>query len=58
MRGLLRPAHSIGGDYYDLIPFPDGQFALTLGDVAGKGIPAAVMMASIQTLLRSLLNRA
>ena len=55
--GFCRPARSIGGDYYDLIPFPDGQFALTLGDVAGKGIPAAVMMASIQTLLRSLLKQ-
>ena len=55
--GFCRPARSIGGDYYDLIPFSDGQFAVTLGDVAGKGIPAAVMMASIQTLLRSLLKR-
>jgi sigma-B regulation protein RsbU (phosphoserine phosphatase) len=55
--GFCRPARSIGGDYYDLIPFADGQFALTLGDVAGKGIPAAVMMASIQTLLRSLLKQ-
>jgi sigma-B regulation protein RsbU (phosphoserine phosphatase) len=55
--GFCRPARSIGGDYYDLIPFADGQFALTLGDVAGKGIPAAVMMASIQTLLRSMLKQ-
>ena len=55
--GFCRPARSIGGDYYDLIPFSDGQFGLTLGDVAGKGIPAAVMMASIQNLLRSLLKR-
>ena len=55
--GFCRPARSIGGDYYDLLPLADGQFALTLGDVSGKGIPAAVMMASIQTLLRSLLKR-
>ncbi len=54
--GYCRPAHSIGGDYYDLIILKDGQFAFTLGDVSGKGIPAAVMMASIQTLLRSLLQ--
>jgi sigma-B regulation protein RsbU (phosphoserine phosphatase) len=40
-----------------LIPLRDGGFAFTLGDVSGKGIPAAVMMASIQTLLRSLLER-
>ena len=55
--GFCRPARSIGGDYYDLLPLQDGGFALTLGDVSGKGIPAAVMMASIQTLLRSLLQR-
>ena len=55
--GFCRPARSIGGDYYDLLPLRDGSFALTLGDVSGKGIPAAVMMASIQTLLRSLLER-
>jgi len=55
--GYCRPALSIGGDYYDLLPLPDGRFALTAGDVSGKGIPAAVMMASIQTLLRSLLRR-
>jgi len=55
--GYCRPAQSIGGDYYDLLPLADGRFAMTLGDVSGKGIPAAVMMASIQTLLRSLLRR-
>jgi sigma-B regulation protein RsbU (phosphoserine phosphatase) len=56
--GFCRPAQSVGGDYYDLLPLRDGSFAVTLGDVSGKGIPAAVMMASIQTLLRSLLQRA
>jgi phosphoserine phosphatase RsbU/P len=55
--GFCRPARSVGGDYYDLLPLKDGQFAVTLGDVSGKGIPAAVMMASIQTLLRTLLQQ-
>jgi serine phosphatase RsbU (regulator of sigma subunit) len=55
--GFCRPARSIGGDYFDLLPLADGRFAFTLGDVSGKGIPAAVMMASIQTLLRNLLQR-
>ena len=55
--GFCRPAHSVGGDYFDLLPLRDGSFALTLGDVSGKGIPAAVMMASVQTLLRSMLLR-
>jgi sigma-B regulation protein RsbU (phosphoserine phosphatase) len=54
--GFCRPARTIGGDYYDLLNLDDGRFAFTLGDVSGKGIPAAVMMASIQTLLRSLLQ--
>lgn len=55
--GFCRPARLVGGDYYDLLPLENGGFAFTLGDVSGKGIPAAVMMASIQTLLRSLLQR-
>ncbi len=56
--GFCRSARFVGGDYYDLLPLPDGGFAFTLGDVSGKGVPAAVLMASIHTLLRSLLTRA
>jgi sigma-B regulation protein RsbU (phosphoserine phosphatase) len=52
-----RPALQVGGDYYDLLPLDDGRFAFTLGDVSGKGIAAAVIMASVQTLLRSFLQR-
>jgi len=55
--GFCRPARAVGGDYYDMLPLPSGSFAFTLGDVSGKGIPAAVMMASIQTLLHNLLQR-
>ena len=55
--GFCRPAKLVGGDYYDMLPLPSGSFAFTLGDVSGKGIPAAVMMASIQTLLHNLLQR-
>ena len=55
--GFCRSARMVGGDYYDLLPLEDGSFAFTLGDVSGKGIPAAVLMASIHTLLRSLLTR-
>ena len=55
--GFCRPAKTVGGDYYDMLPLPSGSFAFTLGDVSGKGIPAAVMMASIQTLLHNLLQR-
>ena len=52
---LCRPAKSVGGDFYDLLELPGERFGLTLGDVSGKGFPAAVMMASIHTLLRNLL---
>jgi sigma-B regulation protein RsbU (phosphoserine phosphatase) len=55
--GFCRSARMVGGDYYDLLPLENGSFAFTLGDVSGKGIPAAVLMASIHTLLRSLLTR-
>jgi phosphoserine phosphatase RsbU/P len=53
--GVCRPARSVGGDYYDFLELPGDLFSFILGDVSGKGIPAAVLMASIQTLLRSLL---
>jgi sigma-B regulation protein RsbU (phosphoserine phosphatase) len=55
--GFCRSARFVGGDYFDLLPLENGDFAFTLGDVSGKGIPAAVLMASIHTLLRSLLMR-
>jgi sigma-B regulation protein RsbU (phosphoserine phosphatase) len=56
-RSYCRPAKFVGGDYYDYFWLGDGNVALTLGDVAGKGISAAIMMASIQSSLRSLLLR-
>src|SRR5437588_383777 len=39
------PAQEVGGDYYDFIPLTDKKLAVTLGDVAGKGVPAALLMA-------------
>src|SRR6266849_7475600 len=51
--GYCRSADFVGGDYYDFLPMPDGGLLFTLGDVSGKGIAAAVLMASIQASLRS-----
>ncbi len=51
-----RPAHRVGGDYYDFLYRPDSDLWLTVGDVSGKGISAAVLMASLQASLRSQLN--
>lgn len=42
------PARHCGGDYYDFIAYPDGRVCLMVGDVAGKGMPAALLMSSLQ----------
>jgi len=47
-----QPARAVGGDFYDLLELPDGQVALITGDVTGKGIPAALVMATTQSILR------
>lgn len=52
------PAQEVGGDLYDLIPFPDGRFCVVLGDVSGKGVPAAIFMTLTIAGLRSLAERA
>jgi len=38
----------VGGDYYDFLNFPDGKVGMLVGDVAGKGMPAALLMSSLQ----------
>jgi serine phosphatase RsbU (regulator of sigma subunit) len=40
-----QPVYPVGGDYYDFVLLPDGRLAIALGDVAGKGLPAALLMA-------------
>jgi len=47
------PAQEVGGDFYDFIPITGKQTGLTIGDVSGKGIPAALFMAFSRTLLRA-----
>lgn len=42
------PSRAVGGDYYDFIKYPDGRVAIMVGDVAGKGMPAALLMSSLQ----------
>jgi sigma-B regulation protein RsbU (phosphoserine phosphatase) len=51
--GDCRPVLGVGGDYYDFLATPDGQLGIAIGDVSGKGIGAALMMASLQASLRS-----
>jgi sigma-B regulation protein RsbU (phosphoserine phosphatase) len=52
--GKCRPAATIGGDYYDFLPVSGGHFGFAIGDVSGKGIPAALLMASLRASLRAL----
>jgi phosphoserine phosphatase RsbU/P len=52
--GATRPANTVGGDFYDVLPLADGRIIVTLGDVAGKGSPAALLMALLLAVLRTL----
>ena len=54
--GVTRPANTVGGDFYDIIPLPDGRLVLVVGDVAGKGSPAALLMALLLAMLRTLVD--
>jgi sigma-B regulation protein RsbU (phosphoserine phosphatase) len=56
--GACRPALGVGGDYYDFLALPGGQLGIAVGDVSGKGIAAALMMASLQASLRGEATRA
>jgi sigma-B regulation protein RsbU (phosphoserine phosphatase) len=52
---LCQPAHTVAGDYYDLFEFAPGRLALALGDVSGKGLGPALVMAGLRSLVRCLL---
>src|SRR5208337_1305866 len=52
-QAFYKPALTVGGDYYDFLPLHDGRWGIAIGDVSGKGIGAALMMASLQGSLRA-----
>ncbi|MGA8908421.1 MAG: GAF domain-containing SpoIIE family protein phosphatase, partial [Acidobacteriaceae bacterium] len=52
IHGACRPAQGVGGDYYDVLSLEDGTLGLAIGDVSGKGISAALLMASLRASLR------
>jgi len=49
-----QPAREVGGDFYDFVTLADSKVSLVIGDVSGKGVPAAVLMSSTQSVLRTL----
>jgi len=53
----MRPAKEVGGDLYDVFLLPSGELAFLVGDVSGKGVPAALYMAVTKTLLRTAATR-
>lgn len=55
--GKMIPARHIGGDFYDLVPCGVDSFAIMIGDVSGKGIPAALCMAMVSNEFRTLIQR-
>jgi PAS domain S-box-containing protein len=52
-----RPAREVGGDFYDFFELGDGHLGLVVGDVSGKGMPAALVMASTRSVLRTIAQR-
>jgi sigma-B regulation protein RsbU (phosphoserine phosphatase) len=51
------PTHAIGGDYYDYVPLGEDRIGVVVADVSGKGIPAALIMATFRAALRTEMRR-
>jgi sigma-B regulation protein RsbU (phosphoserine phosphatase) len=56
VRATMRPANTVGGDYFDVVELGPGLLGLAIGDVAGKGMPAALLMALLQGSLQTLIT--
>ena len=52
------PCQTVGGDYFDFFPYEDGRLGIVLGDVAGKGMPAALLMTALKGGVQVLLDEA
>ena len=53
VHGVCRPARTVSGDYYDFIPLSEDRMVLAVGDISGKGISAALLMATVHAFVRA-----
>jgi serine phosphatase RsbU (regulator of sigma subunit)/CheY-like chemotaxis protein len=53
LAGVCQPAYEVGGDFYDYVPLPDHRLGIVVGDVTGKSLPAAMIMALARNTIRS-----
>lgn len=56
LAGSNAPCRTVGGDYYDFFSYPNGRVSLVLGDVSGKGMPASLLMMSLQARVQVLID--
>ena len=56
LAGYNSPCRTVGGDYYDFLPYEDGRVAILVADVAGKGMPAAMLMSNLQARVQVLFD--
>jgi sigma-B regulation protein RsbU (phosphoserine phosphatase) len=54
LAAINESSQQVGGDYYDVIALSDHEYVLAIGDVAGKGVPASLLMANVQAALRTI----
>jgi sigma-B regulation protein RsbU (phosphoserine phosphatase) len=57
LSSIYKPHFAVGGDYYDVVEFPDGQIVFCIADITGKGVSAALLMANFQANFRALVTR-
>lgn len=57
LASIYKPQLGVGGDYFDYIEFPDGKLVFCVGDISGKGVAAALLMANFQANFHTLINK-
>lgn len=55
--GIYKPHYAVGGDYFDFVELEEGKFTFCIGDISGKGLGAALLMANLQAHFQTLIKR-